>query len=88
MGARVPVCPPSCQLTRRHGWALSTSSRTDVLILTPWPAPMVWKGTFNIDILNVQFRLQSAAVGLTVFANREYLGDRRGTSSVPESGTQ
>lgn len=49
---------------------------------------MVWKGTFNIDILNVQFRLQSATVGLTVFANREYVGEGRGTSSVPESGTQ
>lgn len=71
MGARVPVCPPSGQLTRRHARALSPSSRTDVLILTPWLAPMVWEGTFNIDILNVQFRLQSATVGLTVFANKE-----------------
>lgn len=71
MGARVPVCPPSGQLTRHHARALSPSSRTDVLILTPWLAPMVWEGTFNIDILNVQFRLQSATVGLTVFANKE-----------------
>ncbi|XP_019494811.1 PREDICTED: histo-blood group ABO system transferase-like isoform X2 [Hipposideros armiger] len=43
-------------------------SRKDVLVLTPWLAPIIWEGTFNIDILNEQFRQQNVTIGLTVFA--------------------
>ncbi|XP_045419754.1 histo-blood group ABO system transferase [Lemur catta] len=50
-----------------------TPSRTDVLVLTPWLAPIVWEGTFNSDILNMQFRLQNTTVGLTVFAIKKYV---------------
>ncbi|XP_015427861.1 PREDICTED: histo-blood group ABO system transferase [Myotis davidii] len=50
-----------------------TPSRKDVLVLTPWLAPIVWEGTFNIDILNEQFRLQNVTVGLTVFAIKKYV---------------
>ncbi|XP_012637475.1 histo-blood group ABO system transferase isoform X2 [Microcebus murinus] len=50
-----------------------TPSRTDVLVLTPWLAPIVWEGTFNSDILNVQFQLQNTTVGLTVFAIKKYV---------------
>ncbi|KAK7802365.1 hypothetical protein U0070_018115 [Myodes glareolus] len=32
-----------------------TPSREDVLVLTPWLAPIIWEGTFNIDILNEQY---------------------------------
>lgn len=39
----------------------------DVLLMTPWLAPIIWNGTFNIDILNEQFRLQNITIGLTVF---------------------
>lgn len=64
---------------REHGRSVSPSRpltvavgcrrrRKDVLVLTPWLAPIVWEGTFNIDILNEQFRLQNVRVGLTVFA--------------------
>lgn len=48
--------------------ALSSCSRKDVLVLTPWLAPIIWEGTFNIDILNEQFKLQNTRIGLTVFA--------------------
>lgn len=48
--------------------SLSMCSRKDVLVVTPWLAPIVWEGTFNIDILNEQFRLQNTTIGLTVFA--------------------
>lgn len=48
--------------------ALSSCSRTDVLVLTPWLAPIIWEGTFDTDILNEQFRLQNTTIGLTVFA--------------------
>ncbi|XP_069333190.1 histo-blood group ABO system transferase isoform X2 [Eulemur rufifrons] len=50
-----------------------TPSRTDVLVLTPWLAPIVWEGTFNSDILNMQFRLQNTTIGLTVFAIKKYV---------------
>nr|XP_028690481.1 histo-blood group ABO system transferase isoform X2 [Macaca mulatta] len=45
----------------------------DVLVVTPWLAPIVWEGTFNIDILNEQFRLQNTTIGLTVFAIKKYV---------------
>lgn len=37
-------------------------------MVTPWLAPIIWDGTFNIALLNEQFRLQNMTVGLTVFA--------------------
>ncbi|XP_075761276.1 uncharacterized protein LOC102455524 isoform X3 [Pelodiscus sinensis] len=42
--------------------------RNDVLMMTPWFAPIVWEGTYNLDILNEQFRQRNVTVGLTVFA--------------------
>lgn len=48
-------------------------TRKDVLVLTPWLAPIIWEGTFNIDILNEQFRLQNTTIGLTVFAIKKYV---------------
>lgn len=50
-----------------------TPSRKDVLVLTPWLAPIIWEGTFNIDILNEQFRLRNTTIGLTVFAIKKYV---------------
>uniref|UniRef100_A0ABI7VWY0 ABO, alpha 1-3-N-acetylgalactosaminyltransferase and alpha 1-3-galactosyltransferase n=1 Tax=Felis catus TaxID=9685 RepID=A0ABI7VWY0_FELCA len=50
-----------------------TPSRKDVLVLTPWLAPIVWEGTFNIDILNEQFRLRNTTIGLTTFAIKKYV---------------
>ncbi|XP_058301359.1 histo-blood group ABO system transferase isoform X1 [Hylobates moloch] len=50
-----------------------TPCREDVLVVTPWLAPIVWEGTFNIDILNEQFRLQNTTIGLTVFAIKKYV---------------
>lgn len=48
-------------------------SRKDVLVLTPWLAPIIWEGTFNIDILNEQFKLRNTTIGLTVFAIKKYV---------------
>ncbi|KAL4689944.1 hypothetical protein H8959_012735, partial [Pygathrix nigripes] len=50
-----------------------TPCRKDVRVVTPWLAPIVWEGTFNIDILNEQFRLQNTTIGLTVFAIKKYV---------------
>ncbi|XP_012876755.1 PREDICTED: uncharacterized protein LOC105989338 [Dipodomys ordii] len=49
-----------------------TPARRDVLVLTPWLAPIIWEGTFNTDILNEQFRLQNITVGLSVFAIKNF----------------
>ncbi|XP_075434907.1 histo-blood group ABO system transferase-like isoform X2 [Ascaphus truei] len=46
--------------------------RTDVLMMTPWLAPIVWNGTYNIDILNDQFHQRGVRIGLTVFAIKKY----------------
>ncbi|KAJ1134294.1 hypothetical protein NDU88_000747 [Pleurodeles waltl] len=53
--------------------ATLTQSRTDVLTLTPWFAPIVWEGTFNRDILNEQFKSMNVSIGLTVFAIKKYI---------------
>ncbi|XP_019656961.2 histo-blood group ABO system transferase, partial [Ailuropoda melanoleuca] len=50
-----------------------TPSRKDVLVMTPWLAPIIWEGTFNMDILNEQFQLQNATIGLTVFSVKAYM---------------
>lgn len=40
--------------------------RADVLVMTPWFAPIIWDGVFDSTILDAQF--QNATIGLTVFA--------------------
>ncbi|KAM4695617.1 histo-blood group ABO system transferase-like [Rhinophrynus dorsalis] len=47
--------------------------RTDVLMITPWFAPIVWQSTYNIDILNAQFHKMGVRVGITVFAIKKYV---------------
>ncbi|XP_072287759.1 histo-blood group ABO system transferase-like isoform X3 [Pyxicephalus adspersus] len=46
--------------------------RTDVLILSPWLAPIIWNGTYNLAILNAQFHHRDVRVGITVFAIKKY----------------
>ncbi|XP_063794558.1 histo-blood group ABO system transferase 1-like [Pseudophryne corroboree] len=46
--------------------------RSDVLTMTPWFSPIVWNGTYNIDILNAQFHQRNVRIGLTVFAIKKY----------------
>ncbi|KAG8509437.1 Histo-blood group ABO system transferase 2 [Galemys pyrenaicus] len=60
LAAQRPALPLSC-------------SRTDVLVLTPWLAPIVWEGTFDARVLDEEFRLRNASVGLTVFALKKYV---------------
>ncbi|XP_030063606.1 histo-blood group ABO system transferase 2-like [Microcaecilia unicolor] len=47
--------------------------RTDVAVLTPWFAPIIWDGTFNIDILNHQFKQRDVRIGLVIFAIKKYV---------------
>ncbi|KAG8447574.1 hypothetical protein GDO86_014904 [Hymenochirus boettgeri] len=51
----------------------SLSRRNDVLTYSPWLAPIVWNGTYNIDILNAQFHLRDVRIGLTTFAIKKYV---------------
>nr|XP_045739405.1 histo-blood group ABO system transferase 1-like [Mirounga angustirostris] len=45
--------------------------RADVLVMTPWFAPIIWDGVFDSTILDAQF--QNATIGLTVFAIKKYV---------------
>ncbi|XP_034642598.1 histo-blood group ABO system transferase 2-like [Trachemys scripta elegans] len=47
--------------------------RTDVLLMSPWLAPIVWEGTFNRDILNAQYRQKNSVVGVATFAVKKYV---------------
>ncbi|XP_067411406.1 histo-blood group ABO system transferase 1-like [Emydura macquarii macquarii] len=47
--------------------------RTDVLLMSPWLAPIVWEGTFNRDILNAQYRQKNLVVGVATFAVKKYV---------------
>ncbi|XP_043937421.1 histo-blood group ABO system transferase-like [Protopterus annectens] len=47
--------------------------RTDVNILTPWLAPIIWEGTYNYDIINEQFKQGNHSIGLIVFAVKKYV---------------
>ncbi|KAL4825651.1 hypothetical protein H8958_007118 [Nasalis larvatus] len=67
------VSLPRYNVTPCDPTSLSVCSRKDVCVVTPWLAPIVWEGTFNIDILNEQFRLQNTTIGLTVFAIKKYV---------------
>ncbi|NWX11710.1 BGAT1 transferase, partial [Aegotheles bennettii] len=46
--------------------------RRDVLVLTPWLAPIVWEGTFNRDILNAQYVQKNLVTGVVTFAVKKY----------------
>ncbi|NXA59566.1 BGAT2 transferase, partial [Mohoua ochrocephala] len=46
--------------------------RRDVLVLTPWLAPIVWEGTFSRDILNAQYVQKNSVTGLVTFAVEKY----------------
>ncbi|XP_054853739.1 histo-blood group ABO system transferase-like isoform X2 [Eublepharis macularius] len=47
--------------------------RNDVLTMTPWYAPIIWERTFNLEILNEQFRQRNTSIGLTIFAIKKYV---------------
>ncbi|KAM9324307.1 histo-blood group ABO system transferase-like [Gastrophryne carolinensis] len=46
--------------------------RLDVAMLTPWLAPIVWNGSYNIDLLDAQLHQRDVRVGMTVFAIKKY----------------
>lgn len=51
---------------------LTPCRRQDVLVLTPWLAPIVWEGTFSRDILNAQYLQRNLVTGLVTFAVEKY----------------
>ncbi|KAM5146085.1 histo-blood group ABO system transferase-like isoform 2-T2 [Mantella aurantiaca] len=52
---------------------ITKSKRSDVMTVTPWLAPIVWNGIYNIDILNAQHHKRRTHIGLTVFVIRKYI---------------
>ncbi|XP_066466639.1 globoside alpha-1,3-N-acetylgalactosaminyltransferase 1-like isoform X2 [Tiliqua scincoides] len=47
-------------------------TRTDVLTLTPWMAPIVWEGTFNSELLESIYKPLNLTIGVTMFAIGKY----------------
>lgn len=47
---------------------LMCCSRTDVVTVTPWLAPIVWEGTFNPVLLDSIYKPQNISIAATVFA--------------------
>lgn len=43
-------------------------SRTDVVTVAPWLAPVVWEGTFNPVLLDSIYKPKNITVAATVFA--------------------
>ncbi|NXU36408.1 BGAT transferase, partial [Drymodes brunneopygia] len=46
--------------------------RQEVLLLTPWLAPIVWEGTFSRDILDAQYVQKNLVTGVVTFAVEKY----------------
>ncbi|NXL82701.1 BGAT transferase, partial [Leptocoma aspasia] len=46
--------------------------RRDVLVVTPWLAPIVWEGTFSRDILDAQYLQKNLVTGVVTFAVEKY----------------
>ncbi|KAL2092678.1 hypothetical protein ACEWY4_012476 [Coilia grayii] len=47
--------------------------RPDVLTLTPWLAPIVWEGTFNIEVINNMYQPLNITVAACIFAVGKYI---------------
>ncbi|KAM4884571.1 histo-blood group ABO system transferase 2-like [Sylvia borin] len=67
-------------ITKLHGLAILVTAgitgaiwRQDVLVLTPWLAPIVWEGTFSRDILNAQYLQKNLVTGVVTFAVEKYV---------------
>ncbi|XP_066192912.1 histo-blood group ABO system transferase 2-like [Sylvia atricapilla] len=56
-----------------HETSLTLPWRQDVLVLTPWLAPIVWEGTFSRDILNAQYLQKNLVTGVVTFAVEKYV---------------
>uniref|UniRef100_A0ABM5F6J5 Globoside alpha-1,3-N-acetylgalactosaminyltransferase 1 n=1 Tax=Pogona vitticeps TaxID=103695 RepID=A0ABM5F6J5_9SAUR len=48
-------------------------TRSDVLTLTPWLAPIIWEGTFNSQILDRTYKPLNLTIGMTAFAVGKYV---------------
>uniref|UniRef100_A0A803JA71 Histo-blood group ABO system transferase n=1 Tax=Xenopus tropicalis TaxID=8364 RepID=A0A803JA71_XENTR len=51
---------------------LLSPPKTSFTTLTPWLAPIIFEGTYNLNILNALFHQRGVRIGLTVFAVRKY----------------
>ena len=47
-------------------------SRTDVVTVTPWLAPVVWEGTFNPVLLDSIYKEMNISIAVTVVAVGKY----------------
>lgn len=52
-------------------------SRTDVVTVTPWSAPIIWEGTFSPVLLDTIYKPKNISVAVTVFAVGKWVLNHR-----------
>ncbi|KAB5515412.1 hypothetical protein PHYPO_G00250020 [Pangasianodon hypophthalmus] len=50
-----------------------TNSRSDVATLTPWLAPIVWEGTFDLSVIDAIYLQKNVTIAATVFVLGKYV---------------
>ncbi|XP_027001348.2 globoside alpha-1,3-N-acetylgalactosaminyltransferase 1-like isoform X2 [Tachysurus fulvidraco] len=50
-----------------------SNSRSDVTTVTPWLAPIVWEGTFDLSVIDAIYLQKNITVATTVFALGKYV---------------
>ncbi|XP_053532844.1 histo-blood group ABO system transferase isoform X7 [Ictalurus punctatus] len=50
-----------------------SNSRPDVSTMTPWLAPIVWEGTYDLTVIDNIYKQQNITVAVTVFALGKYV---------------
>lgn len=68
MGGRARASPRRAQGRVSAPRAPPAARPTDLLMLTPWLAPIVSEGTFDPELLQSIYQPLNLTVGLTVFA--------------------
>ncbi|KAL2078331.1 hypothetical protein ACEWY4_026016 [Coilia grayii] len=63
---------PVGQLHVPQPWAMK-QSRSDVLTVTHWLAPIVWEGTFNTQVINRMYQPLNITVAACIFAVGNYI---------------
>ncbi|NP_001279864.1 putative glycosyltransferase 6 domain-containing protein 1 [Callorhinchus milii] len=46
--------------------------RTDVMLVTPWLAPIIWEGSFDQKLLDATYKPLNFTIGMTLFAVAKY----------------
>ncbi|XP_070690947.1 histo-blood group ABO system transferase 2-like [Pempheris klunzingeri] len=68
-----PPLRPGLEGVRRYMKPSILTGRTDVVMVNPWLAPVVWEGTFNPVLLDSLYKAQNISIAAAVFAVGKYI---------------